>query len=159
MQARQNALMGVNTNIFQTPVTPSFLQKWFVVTVGTDKPQRMKSVKNFQSPLPTTPTKILIMTTADMIKKLEQIQLSFFVHPDRVPDSEFADCVDTIGEIIVELESFPDLVVAVTQAYNFARHSADDASTDEEERDFLSLKKPMEEALIRANALPKPYMG
>jgi hypothetical protein len=47
------------------------------------------------------------MTTTEIIKKLTQVQLSIYVHPDRQPNSEFAYCVDTLGDIIETLKASP----------------------------------------------------
>lgn len=43
------------------------------------------------------------MTTKEIIRRLNSVQLSIYVHPDRKPDSEFADQVDSLTDIIAEI--------------------------------------------------------
>ena len=44
------------------------------------------------------------MTTSEIIRKLNSVQLSIYAHPDRQPDSEFAECVDILNEVIAALQ-------------------------------------------------------
>jgi hypothetical protein len=45
------------------------------------------------------------MNFKGIIEKIEQVQRSIYVHPDRQPNSEFADCVDILSEIIKHLKA------------------------------------------------------
>jgi chromosome condensin MukBEF ATPase and DNA-binding subunit MukB len=45
------------------------------------------------------------MNIKEIIEKIEHVKLSIDAHPDRQPNSEFADCVDTLEEIIQHLKA------------------------------------------------------
>ena len=45
------------------------------------------------------------MTKKEIVSKLRSIKLSLTAHPDNEPNSEFADRIDTLSEIIDELSA------------------------------------------------------
>ncbi len=45
------------------------------------------------------------MNFKEIIEKLNHVQLSISAHPDSQPDSEMADCVDTLSEVIQHLKA------------------------------------------------------
>jgi hypothetical protein len=49
------------------------------------------------------------MTTKEIIDKLKHVQLSLYAHPENQPNSEIADCVDTLESIIAHIEKLPIL--------------------------------------------------
>jgi hypothetical protein len=49
------------------------------------------------------------MTTKEITEKLKHVQLSLYAHPENQPNSEMADCLDTLGKIIAHIEKLPIL--------------------------------------------------
>jgi chromosome condensin MukBEF ATPase and DNA-binding subunit MukB len=45
------------------------------------------------------------MNIKGIIEKVEHVKLSIYAHPDSQPNSEMADCVDTLSEIIQHLKA------------------------------------------------------
>jgi hypothetical protein len=60
--------------------------------------------------------KQITMNIKGIIEKVEHVKLSIYAHPDSQPNSEFADCVDTLEEIIQHLKAhLSDLPTASNQ--------------------------------------------
>jgi hypothetical protein len=45
------------------------------------------------------------MNFKGIIEKVEHVKLSIYAHPDRTPNSEMDDCVDTLSEVIQHLKA------------------------------------------------------
>jgi hypothetical protein len=58
------------------------------------------------------------MNIKGIIENIEHVKLSIYAHPDSQPNSEMADCVDTLSEVIQHLKAHlsdsPTLGVVVT---------------------------------------------